>query len=171
MIGTLLRERYRLDAEIGRGGMGVVYRAHDTLLDRPVAVKVLSASGFGTEGRALLFEARERADEHGGCARWSHYLFWTEANLAMAEGHWPEALAAFERAVDVLGQRQLRWQRTRTLVDWGEAYLARGEPGDRERAEELLREAEAEFGAMNGHGYVERVKARLEQLCAGSPAL
>ena len=33
---------YRLDEQIGRGGMAVVYRAYDTRLERPVAIKVLA---------------------------------------------------------------------------------------------------------------------------------
>ncbi len=40
-IGTRLGGRYRLDAEIGRGGMSTVYRAFDTVLERPVAIKVM----------------------------------------------------------------------------------------------------------------------------------
>ncbi|HWY19264.1 MAG TPA: protein kinase [Solirubrobacteraceae bacterium] len=40
-LGTLLGGRYRLDAEIGRGGMSTVYRAFDTVLERPVAIKLM----------------------------------------------------------------------------------------------------------------------------------
>jgi eukaryotic-like serine/threonine-protein kinase len=41
MLGTLLGGRYRLDAQIGRGGMSTVYRAFDTVLERPVAIKLM----------------------------------------------------------------------------------------------------------------------------------
>ena len=62
MIGSVIQERYLVESELGRGGMGVVYRAEDTLLERPVAVKIVSASGLGTEGQSrLLQEARAAA--------------------------------------------------------------------------------------------------------------
>jgi len=41
VLGTLIGGRYRLDAEIGRGGMSTVYRAFDTVLERPVAIKLM----------------------------------------------------------------------------------------------------------------------------------
>ncbi|MCW2970723.1 MAG: hypothetical protein JWO23_1850 [Solirubrobacterales bacterium] len=40
-LGTLIGGRYRLDAQIGRGGMSTVYRAFDTVLERPVAIKLM----------------------------------------------------------------------------------------------------------------------------------
>ena len=40
----LLKERYRIGSEIGRGGMGVVFAGWDTQLERPVAIKVLAVS-------------------------------------------------------------------------------------------------------------------------------
>ncbi len=51
--------RYRLDAEIGRGGMGVVYRAHDILNNRDVAVKVVNLN----TANALTFQQFEREAE------------------------------------------------------------------------------------------------------------
>ena len=40
-VGTLLNGRYRLDAQIGAGGMSTVYRAFDTVLERRVAIKLM----------------------------------------------------------------------------------------------------------------------------------
>ncbi len=40
-LGTTLAGRYRLEATIGRGGMSTVYRAFDTVLERPVAIKLM----------------------------------------------------------------------------------------------------------------------------------
>src|SRR5262245_13733981 len=62
MTGQVLNERYRIGAELGRGGMGAVFEARDLLLDRAVALKLLSGELLGPEGRErLLQEARAAA--------------------------------------------------------------------------------------------------------------
>src|SRR4029453_14098724 len=61
-VGSVLRDRYRLENELGRGGMGVVYRATDLELQREVAIKVLSATASTSDARArLIREARAAA--------------------------------------------------------------------------------------------------------------
>ena len=58
---TLL-DRYEVGDLIGQGGMGTVYKGTDVLLERSVAIKLLSAAGLGTEGKArMLREARSAA--------------------------------------------------------------------------------------------------------------
>lgn len=51
---------YRVEALLGAGGMGEVYRAYDTRLERIVAIKVLPAEKLADEGRKRRFlkEAR-----------------------------------------------------------------------------------------------------------------
>ena len=49
-----LGERYEVTGRLGRGGMGVVYAAHDRTLDREVAVKVLDAAGEHDDAAARL---------------------------------------------------------------------------------------------------------------------
>ena len=41
MSEIILGGRYVIENEIGAGGMAIVYKAHDTMLNRSVAVKVL----------------------------------------------------------------------------------------------------------------------------------
>jgi eukaryotic-like serine/threonine-protein kinase len=59
-IGELLKDRYRLERTLGRGGMAAVWLGHDEVLDRPVAVKVLSDTIAGDPG----FVARFRREAH-----------------------------------------------------------------------------------------------------------
>jgi predicted Ser/Thr protein kinase len=62
MVGTVLKH-YLIEAELGKGGMGVVYRARDVRLNRPVALKMITPGLVANpERRArLLLEARSAA--------------------------------------------------------------------------------------------------------------
>lgn len=60
--GMILSERYRLDQQIGRGAMGIVFRATDLMLMRVVAVKILLQTAATDDSHSrFLREARSAA--------------------------------------------------------------------------------------------------------------
>jgi serine/threonine-protein kinase len=61
LVGETLSGRYRLVARLAGGGMGEVYRGHDLLLDRAVAVKILSPSLSNDPELVARFRAEARA--------------------------------------------------------------------------------------------------------------
>lgn len=71
MQGLLLAGRYRLVESIGSGGMGRVWRAHDEVLHRAVAVKELTAALYVTETDRAVLLARTHAEARAA-ARINH---------------------------------------------------------------------------------------------------
>ena len=63
LVGITLNDRYAILDKIGTGGMAIVYKAHDTVLDRDVAIKVLREN-FDSESAIVsnfIKEARSSA--------------------------------------------------------------------------------------------------------------
>jgi GAF domain-containing protein len=113
-VGTVLDGKYRIDALIGRGGMGAVYRARDLGLDRDVAVKLVRG------------ELVSSAD--------AHERFKREAQLA-ARLHHPSIVTVFDYGTLPDGAAYLVMEYVR-----GEdlrARLLRGTP-DRKEATQML---------------------------------
>jgi eukaryotic-like serine/threonine-protein kinase len=116
MLGRVIAGRYRLEARIGEGGMGVVYRARHVLIDRIVAVKLIRPDLRGeTHLRAwMLREARaaNRVDhahiidihdigetEEGELYLVMEYLVGLSLSTELARGS-----MALSRGVDILEQ-------------------------------------------------------------------
>jgi serine/threonine-protein kinase len=115
-LGKVIAGRYRLEARIGEGGMGIVYRARHVLIDRVVAVKLIRPDLRGeTHLRAwMLREARaaNRVDhahiidihdigetDDGELYLVMEYLVGTPLSTELARGPMP-----IHRAVDIIEQ-------------------------------------------------------------------
>ncbi len=60
-VERVVNGKYRLDRRIGAGGMATVYQAQDLMLDRKVAVKVMTGRLFGNIAALRRFEREARA--------------------------------------------------------------------------------------------------------------
>jgi len=58
---------YKVTAKFGQGGMGAVYRATDTKLEREVAIKVLPESFANNEERLVRFDDEATSVQSHSC--------------------------------------------------------------------------------------------------------
>jgi serine/threonine protein kinase len=125
MVGKNL-SHYKITAELGRGGMGIVYRAEDTKLERTVAIKVLPSAALASEDDRARFyrEAKAAAQLHH-----PHIASVFEIDEAVPEGSNNDDLRPFiamefiegetlhdRVSYQLSGQRVRALQRTKTLA-------------------------------------------------------
>jgi eukaryotic-like serine/threonine-protein kinase len=143
--GVLLASRYRVQRVVGRGTTGTVYRAHDVLLDVPVAVKVLHDAAAARRSSVRSFRG-----EVGISRRVSH----------------PNVCRVHEYVEDG-GARFL----VRELVDGRDlrALLRRRGPLEPELACDIALEIARGLGAIHAAGLVHRRLTARHVLCDPSP--
>jgi eukaryotic-like serine/threonine-protein kinase len=129
-----LPDRYRLEGGIAAGGMAAVYAAHDTVLDRPVAVKVLAEHLSSDEAARRRFQREARA----AAALSSHAAVVTIFDVGEHEG----------RSFIVMEHR--------TGGTVGDAIAAAGGPIEPRRALGWLRGTAEALDAAHDRGVVHR---------------
>jgi len=116
---------YQLVAEIGTGGMGHVFRAVDTRLDRPVAVKVLSPGGWSDADLRQRFHREART-----ISSLSHpniCALYDVGEVALA----PEEPGAAPVTVPYLVMELLEGETLRTQIDAGQITPRKASPTGR----------------------------------------
>ena len=136
----LLAGRYQLERRLGRGGMGTVYVALDTSLDRRVAAKLVRDDLVGLPGAADRFQREARI-----AAAFSHPNVVTVHDYGVADGH------AF-LVMELLEGRTLR------------ELLRAEEPIERQRALAILRDVTAAVEAAHRRQLLHR-DLKPENIC------
>jgi tetratricopeptide (TPR) repeat protein len=133
-------------------------------VSRSLLSRILSRKGEIQSSREMIAEARSK-----GVVTQTHYydqvfLAWAQADLYVAEKNWDEAWLAFEKLVNLTGERNFYWFSRQAYVDWAEALIARGEPDDTNQARQMLQESLEDFKDMGANGFVRMIEDRLSAL-------
>ena len=136
---STLGNRYELAGLLATGGMGQVWRAHDRLLGRPVAVKVLRSEYTGDP----LFRARFRAEAH-------HAAGLSHPNIAAVYDYGEED--ALDGSGECLAYLVMELVEGESLS----AVLARTGALSPARTLEVLRQTAGALGAAHAAGVVHR---------------
>ena len=133
LVGRTFDDKYRLDARLGEGGMGTVYRATHLLIERPVAVKVLNPRMVTDEAARERFRREARA-----AGRLQH----SNAVAVTDFGETRDGLVYI--VMELLEGRPMR------------ELLARESPLDPARAVSLMLQASAAVAAAHDAGVIHR---------------
>ncbi len=107
--------RFRVEAEIGRGMMGVVYKAHDPVMERPVALKVVHLAFAVSDEQKTEFEQRFLAEARI-VARLAHPNIVVAYDVGLVGDHGPPYVA-----LEYLTGRTLAQVLQEGALDWREA--------------------------------------------------
>jgi serine phosphatase RsbU (regulator of sigma subunit)/tetratricopeptide (TPR) repeat protein len=130
---------------------------------RSLLSMVRAHQGWFKEARQLLEEAQQQP--RAKSEDWEEMILGqARARLAAAQGDWATAAAAHQAVANASVRLGLRWERALALHEWAGTLLARGEPGDLYRAQELLREAGDIFHDMAAFYYQARVEEQLREV-------
>jgi serine/threonine protein kinase len=133
LIGRVFDGKYRLDERLGGGGMGTVYRAMHLLIEREVAVKVLSQRFVGDETAQQRFRREARAS-----GRMAHPNAVMVNDFGTTEDGWLYIV------MELLEGQTLR------------DLLVREAPLDPARAVSIMLQASAAVGAAHEAGLIHR---------------
>ncbi len=87
-----------------------------------------------------------------------------EGIVTTAEKKWQEAEEAFKKALEIHRQYPFPYYEAKCRFEWGQMYLSRNGPGDRERGMQLLDEALGIFQKIQSKNMVEKVLAHKQVL-------
>ena len=133
LIGHTLDEKYHLEARLGIGGMGTVYRARHLLIDRPVAVKVLNPRFVEDEAARTRFRREAKA-----AGRLQHTNAVTVTDFGQSQDGYVYLV------MELLEGRTLR------------EVLSKEAPLDTARAVSLMLQVSAAVGAAHEAGVIHR---------------
>ena len=87
-----------------------------------------------------------------------------ETDLALAEQCWDRAASATQSLIKLFESADSRWDQARRLIDLGDIYARRSQPGDITRAGEAYQQSLKMFSEMEANGYIQVLNERLHAI-------
>jgi class 3 adenylate cyclase/tetratricopeptide (TPR) repeat protein len=124
---------------------------------------ILARMGHLDEAESRLSGAKEQLKAFPNFFnRWAYKR--AKVEIAVARQDWKVALQRLERLFDFATSCDYRCEMARTLLEWGDVYVARGAAGDVDKAREQYNQSLELFTQMGANGFIRLVQERLDNL-------